>query len=166
MNSTRTIRRYAHEIYPLHHEDIGEIRPLAMDVPYLYARAIGLSVRGTGWLDAEGGKAGDRISMLIAAGETALIADALLQGLAGDEAWKWARERSNDETGEWVWERAMHYSVDVRHIKPYPCGPEPEQHEHLTQESEGVWSSKYAQCRESECPDCTEPVPAEETSHE
>ena len=34
----RTIRRYAHEIYP--HGNEGETRDLAVEVPYLYARAI------------------------------------------------------------------------------------------------------------------------------
>ena len=47
----RTIRRYAHEIYP--HAALDEIRPLAAEVPYLYARAIGLEVVGTGWVDED-----------------------------------------------------------------------------------------------------------------
>ena len=43
----RTIRRYAHEIYP--HGSEGETRDLAVEVPYLYAQAIGLDVWGTSW---------------------------------------------------------------------------------------------------------------------
>ena len=53
--TTRTIRRYAHEIYP--HPEEWEVRPLEADVPYLYAIAIGLDLNGTGWHDATRGDA-------------------------------------------------------------------------------------------------------------
>lgn len=33
-----TKRKYAHELYP--HPAEGEVRPLAVEVPYLYARAV------------------------------------------------------------------------------------------------------------------------------
>lgn len=42
-----TIRKYAHELYP--HAAEGEVRPLAVEVPYLYARMVGLSPFDTGW---------------------------------------------------------------------------------------------------------------------
>ena len=42
----RTKRRYAHELYP--HADEFEVRKLAVEVPYLYARAIGFEIEGTG----------------------------------------------------------------------------------------------------------------------
>ena len=42
MSERRTIRRYAHEMYP--HAEEGETRALAVEVPYLYARAVGLDV--------------------------------------------------------------------------------------------------------------------------
>ena len=41
----RTKRRYAHELFP--HPDECEVRPLAVEVPYLYARAIGATSRRT-----------------------------------------------------------------------------------------------------------------------
>ena len=49
MSERRTIRRYAHEMYP--HAEEGETRALAVEVPYLYAKAVGLDVWGTGWDD-------------------------------------------------------------------------------------------------------------------
>lgn len=117
-------RKYAHEIYP--HPQYGLVRPLAEDVPYLYARALGLEP-GDSWHDALDSKdnarralAMSRTNHLVAAREIALTADALLQGLSGDEAWKWAQERANEGSGEWIWERAVHYGVDPEAIKPYP----------------------------------------------
>lgn len=50
MTDRRTKRRYAHELYP--HEE-GTIRPLEVEVPYLYARALGLEIGGTSWLTVE-----------------------------------------------------------------------------------------------------------------
>ena len=124
----RTIRRYAHELYP--HPDEWEVRPLSVEVPYLYARAIGLDVWGTAWIDSPGRASFDRILHLLEARQKALLADALLQGLAGDAAWSWAADRY-DETGGVVHDRAVHYGVPVSLIKPYPCGPEPDHHEHM-----------------------------------
>ena len=43
----RTKRRYAHELYP--HADDFERRPLETEVPYLYARAHGIDIYGTGY---------------------------------------------------------------------------------------------------------------------
>lgn len=119
-------REYAHEIYPHPGED--DTRPLAVDVPYLYARALGYEPSES-WHDALTSDditlrrlAMNRTMLLLAAREIALIADALAQGLAGDEAWKWAEERANEESGEWIWERAVHYGVNPEAIKPYSLG--------------------------------------------
>ncbi|MFF1633952.1 hypothetical protein [Leifsonia sp. NPDC058248] len=153
----RTKRRYAHELYP--HPDEFEVRPLAVEVPYLYAQAIGYEVAGTGWFDAqtpEGYRtAGDRTMALIRQRQLALIADALLQGMAGDEAWKWAAEREDYEGG-WISERAEVYGLDWAAIKPYPCGPEPDHHDHYGEPDSRGWRQVFRTAgKESECPDCT-----------
>ena len=44
-------RRYAHELYP--HAEDWQTRPLTVEVPYLYARAIGYSISGTSWSKVE-----------------------------------------------------------------------------------------------------------------
>lgn len=158
MNDRRTKRRFAHELYP--HAEEGETRPLRIEVPYLYARATGLDVWGTNWSDMVEGDAlsiaTDRLISLIDARRLALLADALHQGLTGDDAWTWAVER-NDETGELVYERAVHYGVPVDRIKPYPCGPEPDHHNHYGEPDIRGWRiADRVDCKESECPDCTE----------
>lgn len=156
MTETRTKRRYAHELYP--HPEDGEIRPLTVDVPYLYARALGFEVQGTGWYDATE-LAATRTHILIDSRQIALMADAMLQGLTGDEAWQWVEGNASDETGEIVGDRARHYGVDWAAIKPYPCGPEPDYHRHLGDLMPGGWRESIRVAgRESECPDCTEPV--------
>jgi len=155
----RTKRRYAHELYP--HAEEFEVRPLAVEVPYLYAMALGFDLQDTGWYDVEPRSiAGDRTMYLIKSRELALIADAVLQGLTGDAAWSWAIERMDYE-GEWVYERAEHYGVDMDRIKPYPCGPEPEHHDHLGPEDRrGFRLVTRMQGRESDCVECTEAAPA------
>lgn len=162
MSDTRTKRRYAHELYP--EGDEGQTRPLTVEVPYLYARAVGLDLWGTGWLDTEEGRkaAHDRIGHLLEARHMALLADALLQGLAGQEAWEWADQRAWDETGECTYDRASRY-VDVARIKPYLCGPEPSYHDHMesTGDVMGQGIVTRIDCPESECPACTEAVPGE-----
>ena len=161
MSERRTIRRYAHEMYP--HAEEGETRALAVEVPYLYAQAVGLDVRGTGWYDDKTDAGRDRDILrhiqLVAARHMALVADALLQGMAGQEAWEWADLRAWDETGEWVYERAMHYGVPVERIKPYPCGPEPDRHDHMASTGDVMGDGIITRidCPESECPTCTEP---------
>lgn len=154
----RTKRRYAHEFYP--HPAEGEVRPLGVEVPYLYARAIGMGVQGTSLLHAGSRRESiDRISLMIAARQRAMLADALLQGMAGEEAWTWAEERSGEESGEWIWQQAVHYGVDPDAIKPYPCGPEPEHHYHTAErDARGLRLVTRASGRESECPDCCEPT--------
>jgi hypothetical protein len=84
------------------------------------------------------------------------LADALLQGLAGDEAWEWMQQHASDETGELAWERAEHYGVPVGWIKPYPCGDEPDKHNHQGPSDRQGWHSvTYVPGIESDCPDCT-----------
>lgn len=162
----RTKRRYAHELYP--HAEEGQTRPLAVEVPYLYARAIGFETWGTGWFahrndDQQGiRESGSRIERLVDARRIAFLADAMLQGLVGDEAWAWADMRSQEPDGEWVGERSTHYGVPFNDIKPYPCGPEPEEHFHYGEpDANGYRSMKRAPGKESECEDCTEPMHAE-----
>lgn len=157
----RTIRRYAHEIYP--HGNEGETRDLAAEVPYLYARAIGLDVWVTSWNDRSAvgiERYLARTQELIAARHVAFLADALLQGLAGQEAWEWADQRAWDETGEWAYDRASHYGVPADRIKPYLCGPEPDRHNHMasTGNITGYGLVATINCPESECPACTEEV--------
>lgn len=159
----RTIRRYAHELYP--HAGEYEVRPLAVEVPYLYAMAIGLNIWGSDWFDAfkgDGDTSGAALMMarmlrLIDARHTALLADALLQGLSGEDAWRWAGERM-DEEGSPVYERAAHYGVPIDQIKPYPVLAEATYHEHLVPSEHGHTHIVRVQRKESECPECTEPV--------
>ena len=153
----RTKRRYAHELYP--HGDEWEVRPLAVEVPYLYAIAMGLEVWGTGWFDKVDVETTDRTIMLGDARRTALMADAMLQGLTGDEAWTWVVERAADEAGELVYERAEHYGVNPKLIKPYECGPERDRHDHLDAPDAHGWSVVHRiEGKESECEECTEPI--------
>lgn len=163
----RTKRRYAHELYP--HAEEREIRPLATEVPHLYARMVGLDVSGTSWIDMREGDAlklsMERTLSLLDARRIALLGDALLQGLTGDEAWAWADQRSWDETGEIAYERARHYGVEPDRIKPYPCGPEPDHHYHHAEPDAQGWRvATRVDGKESDCVDCTEPVeqPSEE----
>jgi len=157
-DTRRTKRRYAHEAYP--HSAEGEIRPLAVEVPYLLARAVGLDIDDTSWMQAEPRTlAGDRISLYLEAALIALMADAMHQGLTGDEAYTWARSRvSDDSTGEWLWERSYHYGVDAAWIKPYSCGPEPITHDHFADMATRSGIVTRIPLRESECHDCTEPI--------
>jgi len=154
----RTKRRYAHELYP--HGGEWEVRPLEVELPYLYARAIGFNVDGTSWFETMTEATHERTMRMLNAGQIALMADAMHQGLTGQEAWEWAEKRM-DESGEWVYQRAVHYGVDPSLIKPYPHGPEPEHHDHSEPEDARGWRTvTRVQGKESECPDCTEPVEA------
>lgn len=162
MTDRRTKRRYAHELYP--HPTEFEVRPLSVDVPYLYAQALGYEVSGTRWYDMgtpeEARRSMERTMALIRQREIALVADALAQGMARDEAWQWAQERSNEESGEWIWERGVIYGVDPDAIRPYPCGDEPDSHDHLSErDARGFATVTRVQGKESECDECTEPVP-------
>jgi hypothetical protein len=163
----RTKRRYAHELYP--GPDEGEVRPLHIEVPHLYAVARGLDVWGTSWHDLlskerpldDRRHAADRIALMISAKEKAFLADALLQGKRLQDAWEWAMTRAGEESGEFVWERAMHYGVPVDDIKPYPCGPEPDHHDHKGRPLTGPLGGHIitpVKGPESECLECTEPV--------
>lgn len=146
----RTKRRYAHELYP--HAKEGEIRPLSLEVPYLYAQALGFDVGETGWMDAD--QAGRiRIRLLCEARLVALLADAAHQGLTGDVAWRWVCEHM-DDSGELIWDRAAHYGVDGDRIKPAPCGPEPDTH---YCQPDALGCRFGASGPESKCERCTEP---------
>lgn len=162
MTARRTKRRYAHELYP--HAGEWEVRPLAIDVPYLYARMVGLSVWGTGWFADNGREAMDRMSAFTDAVGLALVADALNQGMTGDAAWRWAQERIGDGN-EIAYERARYYGVPVEQIKPYPCGPTPDHHDHHGEPDARGWLPvTRAPGPEHECPDCTEPDAAAEAA--
>jgi hypothetical protein len=160
----RTKRRYAHELYPA--GDEWEVRPLAVEVPRLYARAMGFEVDGTGWYELLGGsdedkrQVGNRTVQLVDQRHIAFLADAMAQGLTGDIAWTWAEEHARDESGELAWERAEHYGVRVQAIKPYPCGPEPLHHDHFTNQEDRHGIVTVVDGPESTCLVCTEPVPA------
>jgi hypothetical protein len=159
----RTKRRYAHELYPM--AEGGEVRPLSVEVPTLYAAAMGHEVWGTGWFagirtDEHRQEAADRTVFLIEARQTAFLADALAQGLTGDEAWEWVVEHTADESGELAWERAEHYGVRPQAIKPYPCGPEPDHHDHFTNQDDRSGIVTRIDVPESACLICTEEVPA------
>lgn len=152
----RTKRRYAHELYP--HGEEFEVRPLEVEVPYLYARAIGFDVQGTSWFEDRGRTAVDRTNQLLDSRHIALMADAMHQGLTGQDAWAWAETRM-DESGEWVYQRAAHYGVKPELIKPYAHGPEPDHHDHDEPIEGSKWTSvTRIQGKESECLACTEPI--------
>lgn len=159
----KTIRRFAHELYP--HADEYEIRPLSVEVPYLYAYAIGHRTTGTDWFDlfdvnhrAHLILVHERTVAKIHADRAALFADAVHQGLSGDEAWKWAEARY-DEYSSWVYERAVHYGVPVERIKPYPVMDEPRRHDHMASTGNVLGRGIVTRIDrpESECPECCEP---------
>lgn len=158
----RTIRRYAHELFP--HPEEWETRKLDVEVPYLYALAIGHRVQGTSWFDMREGDAmrlsTERTMALVRCRQIARLADALHQGMTGDEAWEWADHASWDYDGELTYDRAKHHGVDPEKIKPYPCGPEPDNHDHYGEPDQHGWRTVIViKSKESECPDCTEEIP-------
>ena len=162
LEGRRTKRRYAHELYP--HAQDGQVRPLPVEVPYLYARMVGFDVWGTSWFDIRDEPNGRevislRLQALIATREQALLADALLQGMTGQDAWDWAQRYAADETGECAYDRAAHYGVPIAQIKPYPCGPMPGHHGHETPSTVPGWrDSVRVEGAEDDCMECTEPV--------
>jgi hypothetical protein len=86
--------------------------------------------------------------------------------MTGATAWAWASERTGDDP-EWAYERAAHYGVTIAAIKPYPCGPEPDHHDHLGPVDAHGWrTATRIDCPESECPDCTEPIEPEAVADE
>lgn len=154
----RTKRRYAHELYP--HPDEWEVRPLEVEVPYLLARAAGFDVEGTNWTAATPREIGDRFGLHLLQARTAFLADALLQGMAGQDAWTWAAQRCDgDSVAEFVWERCAAYGVDIDQIKPYPCGGAPSRHAHISEPNARGWHEvTYVAGSEDDCLDCTEPI--------
>lgn len=169
----KTKRKFAHELYP--HPGEYEVQPLHKAVPYLYAIAIGMSTHGTDWFDLWRLEHKDteperepltrrltvaRTVEMIMARSAALHADALLQGLAGAEAWQWAEERLTDETGEIVYDRAMHYGIPVDQIKPYFVVAEPNHHDHCSEPDARGWrTATRTDGKESECAECCDPDP-------
>lgn len=157
ISARRTKRRFAHELYP--HADEYEVRSLDVEVPYLYAMAQGFEIHDSGWSDADPREAMARTMYMIQARQIALLADAVKQGLVGDEAWKWAVEHYDVE-GSWVYERAEHYGVPVLEIKPYPCGEPAKRHAHYGPPDHRGWRTvTYVDGTEDDCFECTEPNP-------
>lgn len=160
----RTKRRFAHELYPLAEE--GEVRPLSVEVPCQYALAMGFEVVDTDWFDLVHGSDAEktlalaRTDQLVDQRMHAFLLDALLQGMSGQEAFAWASERADDETGEIAWDRAVHYGVPVDEIRPYPVLAEAQRHRHWTpRDAHGrKVLIETVQIPESECPECTEEV--------
>lgn len=91
----------------------------------------------------------------------ALLAVALHKGMTGDAAWEWVDSHLHEEM-DVLYEACPEYGVDVALIKPYPCGPEPDHHDHLGEPH--LWNGLEARtvtrvpCKESECEECTEPI--------
>lgn len=159
----RTIRRYAHELYP--HPEEGETRPLETEVKYLYAQWHGHNTFGGDWFKRTNSDdpatkrlAMDRISYLVRLQQLALTADALLQGLTGQAAWDWMVEH-HDVEGEVTYDRAMKYLSDeeLERIRPYPVLNSPDPHDHVDPVTHEV---TRAEGIEEDCPDCTEEIPA------
>lgn len=154
----RTIRRFAHELYPPAGE--WEVRPLEMEVPYLLARVIGLSTWGTGFLDAEPREQLARIEELLLTTQLALLADALHQRLTGDEAWRYAEVGCDGQAAnEKAYERAEHYGIPIGRIKPYSIGPELTTHDHMSSTGDVTGSGLVTviDMPEDQCPTCCEP---------
>lgn len=156
MTARRTKRRYAHEIYP--HADEWQVRPLALEVPYQLAMAVGASVFGTGWMeDPASGR--QRVAEAMARIEIALLADALHQGMTGEDAWTWVACGGDGQAQhELAYERAAHYGVPINLIKPYPCGPEPQHHDHMasTGDVTGTGLVTRIDTPEAQCETCTQ----------
>ncbi len=157
----RTKRRYAHELYP--HADEWETRPLEQEVPYRLARAVGFQPEGTGWFNAAPKVAAARTVEYLNEARIALLAVALHEGITGNEAWQWVDVRLHEEIWQ-LWESCKKYGVNPDQIKPYPCGDEPNHHDHLgPRDARGSASITRVQGKESECLACTEPLPEPST---
>lgn len=166
-----TKRKFAHELYP--HADEFEVRPLALEVAYLYAIMVGLSVWDSDWYDVGHGRdaknpvdrphirlTNERIKAFIAAKEKALLADAMLQGMTGNTAWEWAMHRAVEDDSSSAYLRADFYNVPIEDIKPYWVLAEPDHHTHYGPADRRGWrTSTRVEGRESECHDCTVEVP-------
>lgn len=160
----RTKRRYAHELYP--HAEEWETRPLDVEVPYRLARAVGFDVQGTSWFYGETPedhrRTGERTMAMLNESRLALLTVALHKGMTGDAAWEWVDSHLHEEM-ELLYEACQEYGVDVGLIKPYPCGPEPDHHDHLGETH--LWNGLEARTvtrvdgKESECEECTEEIP-------
>lgn len=163
MSDRRTKRRYAHELFP--HAEEWETRPLDVEVPYRLARAVGFDVNGTSWFTGdtkeEHRRNGERTMAMINETRIALLAVALHKGMTGDVAWTWVDSHMHEEM-ELLYVSCKEYGIDVDLIKPYPCGPEPDHHDHLGEPllRNGVEYRTVTRVdgKESECEECTEPI--------
>lgn len=100
---------FAHELYPPF--KAGEHPPLSAQVPWLYARAVGLS--SGGWQ----GKA--RMRQRQDAAFVAILADMRLRGVDERDALRWASDFSTAKRQEFVRLRAKAYGVPVEQIRTY-----------------------------------------------
>ena len=160
----RTKRRFAHELYP--HGEEGEPRPLAVEVPYLIARAIGLGPDRE-WHDLlttrdpeKARLAASRTGHYIESATIALLAAALHNGLTGQDAWDYVASLTGDVIGEFLYDHALQVGVDPDQIKPYQILSEPDTHQHYSERQGGVrfLLEHRVPGRESDCEQCTEPV--------
>ena len=154
----RTIRRFAHELYPPAEE--WEVRPLEIEVPYLYAQFVGINTWGTNFYNADAHDQIRRVQELTQITETALLADALHQGLTGDEAWRYAQAGGDGQAAnEKAYERAEHYGIPIGRIKPYSIGPELTTHDHKSSTGDITGSGLVTviDMPEDQCPTCCEP---------
>lgn len=164
----RTKRRYAHELFP--HAEEGKARRLEVEVPYRIARAIGFDPQGTSWFDMDTkeqrARTVERTMQHINESRLAMLAIALHKGLTGDDAWRWADEGMGDGEMWRIYESAPEYGVDIYAIKPYPCGPEPDHHDHLSEphRRHGFEARTVTRVegKESDCAECTAPLGAPE----
>lgn len=155
----RTIRRYAHEVFP--HPQEGEVRDLETEVKYLYAQWLGHELFGTDWFTLGDSDdpvkrrlTGLRTAHFIRLQQLALTADALHRGLTGQAAWEWV-VKHHDPESEVTYDCAAKYLTDaeMERIKPYPVLEEIEPHEHVNRTTRIV---TYAEGKESNCDECTE----------
>lgn len=116
-----TEKKFAHEIAPSPPETGGTLDEA---LKHHYARAIGLDIADTDWVNAPPKVAGLRTMLLCETRLVAILLDALHQGMTGDEAWEWAWVRAAQPEAEWARARAEVNGIDPDLIKPYPCGPE------------------------------------------
>lgn len=108
---------YAHEVVPWP----GEEAPFTEHVRYALARATGFWLRFMDDLTAR-----EYVNEAIYTGQHALLLVALHDGLAGEDAYRWMWERSQDgDIGEWLWELGTRFDIDVQAIKGYDRDGQP-----------------------------------------
>lgn len=121
-------------------------------------------MEGTSWFYGETQedhrRTGDRTVQMLNETRIALLAVALHKGKSGDEVWAFADHGMGDGEMWALYEAAKEYGIDIDRIKPYPCGPEPDHHDHLGKPHlrNGVSYQTVTRVvgKESECEECTE----------